>query len=122
MLDAPARSPSARRRTCSRCFDGVLVTPTTRSALPGITRRTIIELAVEAGIPVEERDLWPMELYVADGAVRDRLGRRHRPDRRGRRQPRRDRGRPGRAALAEGYRARTRDPRYLVSVAERVAA
>ena len=47
-------------------FDGVLVTPTTRSALPGITRRTILELAEEQGIPTEERDIWPMELSVAD--------------------------------------------------------
>ena len=43
-----------------------LVTPTLRSALPGITRRTILEVAEEQGIPTEVRDLWPMELYTAD--------------------------------------------------------
>ena len=45
---------------------GTLVTPTTRSALPGITRRTIIEIADERGNPILERDIWPAELYVAD--------------------------------------------------------
>jgi branched-chain amino acid aminotransferase len=45
-----------------------LVTPTTRAALPGITRRTVLEIAAEEGIEVEERDVWPMELYCADGA------------------------------------------------------
>ena len=100
--------------------DGVLVTPTTRAALPGITRRTVIELAAELGVAVEERDVWPMELYVADalfatgsGAgivpiaeVDDvRLG---------------TAGNPLAAALSDGYRARTRDPRYLVPVRERV--
>src|SRR3954451_3981108 len=44
-----------------------LVTPTTRAALPGITRRTVLELAAENGIESEERDIWPMELHAADG-------------------------------------------------------
>jgi branched-chain amino acid aminotransferase len=45
-----------------------LVTPTTRAALPGITRRTVLEIAATDGIEVEERDVWPMELYCSDGA------------------------------------------------------
>jgi branched-chain amino acid aminotransferase len=45
-----------------------LVTPTTRAALPGITRRTVLEIAAEQGIEVEEREVWPMELHCADGA------------------------------------------------------
>jgi len=100
--------------------DGVLVTPTTRAALPGITRRTVIELAAELGVAVEERDVWPMELYVADALFATgsgagivpiaevdgvRLG---------------TVGNPLAAALSDGYRARTRDPRYLVPVRERV--
>ena len=99
------------------------MTPTTRAALPGITRRTIIELAVEHGIPVEERDIWPMELLrrrrrcslTGSGAgivpIAHVDGNRVETA-----------GDPIVAALAEGYRARTRDPRYLVSVAARVAA
>ena len=96
--------------------DETLVTPTTRSALPGITRRTVLELAAEQGIPAEERDVWPMELYSADaifltgsgaGIVRVaevdgvRVG---------------TAGDPIVAALTEGYRARTRDPRYAYAV------
>jgi branched-chain amino acid aminotransferase len=45
-----------------------LVTPTTRAALPGITRRTVLEIAAEQGIEAIERDVWPMELHCADGA------------------------------------------------------
>jgi branched-chain amino acid aminotransferase len=45
-----------------------LVTPTTRAALPGITRKTVLEIADEEEIEAQERDLWPMELHAADGA------------------------------------------------------
>jgi branched-chain amino acid aminotransferase len=48
--------------------DGGLVTPTTRAALPGITRRTVLEIAREEGIPAVEGDLYPMDFYCADGA------------------------------------------------------
>ena len=48
--------------------DDTLVTPTTRAALPGITRRTVLEIAAEQGIEAVERDIWPMELHSADGA------------------------------------------------------
>jgi branched-chain amino acid aminotransferase len=47
---------------------GTLITPTTRAALPGITRRTVLEIAGEEGIPTEERDVWPAELHCCDGA------------------------------------------------------
>ena len=45
-----------------------VVTPTTRAALPGITRRTVLEIAAEEGIASEERDVWPAELHCCDGA------------------------------------------------------
>jgi branched-chain amino acid aminotransferase len=45
-----------------------LVTPTTRAALPGITRRTVLEIAAEHGIPTEVREVWPAELHCAEGA------------------------------------------------------
>jgi branched-chain amino acid aminotransferase len=96
--------------------DGGLVTPTTRSALPGITRRTVIELALERGLAVAERDVWPMELYTAEalfatgsGAgivpIAEVDGVRLAPA-----------GNPVVATVVEGYRERTRDPRYLVPV------
>jgi branched-chain amino acid aminotransferase len=101
-------------------LDGVLVTPTTRAALPGITRRTLIELAHEQGIRVEERDLWPMELYVAEAMFATGSGAGIVPiaEVDGVALPTADNGIL--AALREGYHARTRDPRYLVAVAERV--
>jgi branched-chain amino acid aminotransferase len=45
-----------------------VVTPTTRAALPGITRRTVLEIAADLGIEAVERDIWPMELHCVDGA------------------------------------------------------
>jgi branched-chain amino acid aminotransferase len=95
---------------------GELVTPTTRSALPGITRRTVIEVAAERGITVRERDVWPAELYTADAVFVTGSGAGVVPvaevD-----------GRPVATvddeiarALADGYRERTRDPRYLVAI------
>ncbi|MCE5239577.1 aminotransferase class IV [bacterium] len=48
--------------------DGVLYTPTTRNVLEGISRRVVIELAQEQGIPVVERDLTLYDVYSADEA------------------------------------------------------
>lgn len=48
--------------------NGVLKTPPLTSILPGITRETIIQLAKESGIPVEEIRFTRDELYIADGA------------------------------------------------------
>ncbi len=48
--------------------DGVLKTPPLTSILPGITRATILQLAKESGIPVEETRFTRDELYIADGA------------------------------------------------------
>lgn len=46
--------------------DGVLQTPpTTDGALDGITRRTVLELARELGVPAEERSLGRIDLYAA---------------------------------------------------------
>jgi branched-chain amino acid aminotransferase len=43
-----------------------VATPTTRSALAGITRRTVIELLHQGGCVVVERDITWGELYAAD--------------------------------------------------------
>jgi len=48
--------------------DGKLHTPDLTSCLDGITRRTIIEMAGELGIPVVERRITRDEVYIADEA------------------------------------------------------
>jgi branched-chain amino acid aminotransferase len=48
--------------------DGALHTPDVTSALDGITRRTVMQLAQDFGIPVHERRLTRDELYIADEA------------------------------------------------------
>lgn len=45
--------------------NGTIATPV-RNCLPGITRRTAIEIATRQGVAVEERDVSSEELYAAD--------------------------------------------------------
>lgn len=46
--------------------DGVLKTPKTTNSLAGISRETVLELADQLGIPSQEADLQPYDLYTAD--------------------------------------------------------
>ncbi len=48
--------------------DGTLITPQLGHILPGITRDTILTVARDYGVDVEERDVMPEELYEADEA------------------------------------------------------
>ena len=48
--------------------DGALATPDLTTALDGITRRTIMQLAGELGIPVREKRITRDEVYIADEA------------------------------------------------------
>ncbi len=48
--------------------DGVIITPLLTSALDGITRKTIMQLAAEFGIQVIERNITRDEVYIADEA------------------------------------------------------
>jgi len=48
--------------------DGVLYTPDLTSALDGITRRTVMQLAREIGIDVVEKRITRDEVYIADEA------------------------------------------------------
>ena len=48
--------------------DGRVLTPGLRSALPGITRTAVIEGLRDLGIPVQEADLKPQDLFDADEA------------------------------------------------------
>ena len=48
--------------------EGTVRTPTTRGVLAGISRKTVIELCRELGIPCIEQDLQPYDVYTADEA------------------------------------------------------
>lgn len=48
--------------------EGVLKTPHARSALAGISRATVLELAAELAIPVQVTDFQPYDIYTADEA------------------------------------------------------
>ncbi|MDB2705517.1 branched-chain amino acid transaminase [Pseudomonadota bacterium] len=48
--------------------DGVLYTPTLTSALEGITRATVIQLAEDIGLKVVEKQITRDEVYIADEA------------------------------------------------------
>jgi branched-chain amino acid aminotransferase len=103
-------------------FDGTLVTPTTRAALPGITRRTILELAAEQGVPAEVRDIWPMDLYAADAAFVTGSGASIVPIGEIDGRPLASAGHPLLEQLVAGYRARTADAQYRVPIEEPVTA
>jgi len=49
-------------------YDGVIITPELTSALDGITRATVIQLAKEEGYEVREKRITRDEVYVADEA------------------------------------------------------
>lgn len=49
-------------------YDGVIYTPELTSALDGITRNTVVQLAREAGYEVREKLITRDEVYVADEA------------------------------------------------------
>jgi len=49
-------------------YDGIIYTPELTSALDGITRATVIQLAKEAGYDVREKRITRDEVYVADEA------------------------------------------------------
>ena len=48
--------------------EGVLKTPHARSALAGISRATVLELAAQLGIPTQVTDFQPYDIYTADEA------------------------------------------------------
>lgn len=48
--------------------DGVLKTPHARSALAGVSRATVLELAAQLAIPTQITDFQPYDIYTADEA------------------------------------------------------
>jgi branched-chain amino acid aminotransferase len=66
LLDTQGLVSEASGENIFAAREGVLATPSLYSVLGGITRATVIELARDKGIPVEERAITRDELYVAD--------------------------------------------------------
>ena len=48
--------------------DGVVKTPITSNALAGISRQTVLELSQSLGLPLQECDIQPYDVYTADEA------------------------------------------------------
>ena len=66
MLDTQGLVAEASGENLFVVRDGEIRTPSLANVLDGITRATVMELAVEQGIPVVERSITRDELYVAD--------------------------------------------------------
>lgn len=49
--------------------DGAILSPTLRNILPGVSRKVVIELAAELGIPFREQDLQVYDVVNADEAI-----------------------------------------------------
>jgi branched-chain amino acid aminotransferase len=66
MLDSQGLVSEASGENVFVVRDGVIATPSLHSVLGGITRSTLIDLARDKGMPVEERAITRDELYIAD--------------------------------------------------------
>jgi branched-chain amino acid aminotransferase len=66
MLDTQGLVSEASGENIFLVVGGVLHTPPLPTVLGGITRATVIEIARDKGIPVEERPITRDELYIAD--------------------------------------------------------
>ena len=66
MLDVQGLVSEASGENIFVVRDGVLRTPPLHTVLAGITRDTVIEVARDKGIPVEESPITRDELYIAD--------------------------------------------------------
>lgn len=69
MLDSHGKVAEGSAANLFLVRQGTLITtPITNDILEGITRRTILQLAEDLGIPIEQRAIDRSELYIADEA------------------------------------------------------
>jgi branched-chain amino acid aminotransferase len=68
MLDTQGFIAEGSAENIFLVLDGVLHTPDITACLDGITRRTVIQLAQDAGLRIVERRITRDEIYVADEA------------------------------------------------------
>lgn len=68
LLDHEGFASSATNSNIFLEKDDVLFTPPEGAILPGITRQTVMELALEIGIEVREKKILPEDFWEADGA------------------------------------------------------
>jgi branched-chain amino acid aminotransferase len=68
MLDCDGYLSEASSANVFMVRDGVLITPPTETCLEGITRETVMTLARDQGLVVQERRITKDELYIADEA------------------------------------------------------
>jgi branched-chain amino acid aminotransferase len=66
MVDEDGRVAEATAANVFLVAGDILVTPRAASALPGITRDTVMKLARDLGLDTEEREIDPVELQSAD--------------------------------------------------------
>ena len=66
MLDQNGYVAETNSTNLQMIKDGALVLPTLDSQLPGITRRTMIQIAKDMGMEVQERNVSVSEYYNAD--------------------------------------------------------
>ena len=68
LLDNPGFVMEGSGENIFLVLNGQLYSPDLTSALDGITRRTVMDLAAELGIPITEKRITRDEVYIADEA------------------------------------------------------
>src|SRR5918911_864207 len=68
MLDINGNLSETNSANFFLVLNGMLCTPTDKNVLGGITRATILPLAIDLGIKVVEGDFTPYDLYNAEEA------------------------------------------------------
>jgi branched-chain amino acid aminotransferase len=66
LLDENGNLCEGRGSNIFMVSDGTVITPRERYVLPGVSRQTVIELAIAEGLPVEEKDFDLFDAYNGD--------------------------------------------------------